>query len=174
VGPCFRLSWQSRRLWQSLSPVFLALAAHCLTERVFRFQPRLARPAPIGRINPLRHDALQPQAAGMVKHRAPSCARCSLSRMAYFALPNSFASRRLRSISGTSRKSSPSCSIRSNASASPPGAVVASCQSDRPCNAAHSGQTPSAASSSWRLISSCRTSCPHVVPSLLTTLLART
>ena len=45
----------------------------------------------------------------------PSSARCSTKRMACLARPISRASRRLRSISATSHRSAPSCSIRSKA-----------------------------------------------------------
>jgi hypothetical protein len=51
-----------------LAPLFLALAAHCLARRILRLDPRLRRPAAIGRIRPLRHDALQPHAADMLEH----------------------------------------------------------------------------------------------------------
>jgi hypothetical protein len=49
-----------------LAPLLLALLR--LARRVLRLEPHLRRPAAIGRISPLRHDALQPHAADMGKH----------------------------------------------------------------------------------------------------------
>ena len=51
-----------------LGPVFLTLPAHRLARRVLRLEPRLRRPAAIGRVRPLRHDALQPHAADVIEH----------------------------------------------------------------------------------------------------------
>ena len=49
-------------------PIFLSFAAHRLARGVLRLQPHLRRPAAIGSIRPLRHDALQPHAADVVEH----------------------------------------------------------------------------------------------------------
>ena len=51
-----------------LAPLLLALPPHRLARRVLRLEPRLRRPAAIGRIRPLRHDALQPHAADVLEH----------------------------------------------------------------------------------------------------------
>ena len=51
-----------------LLPLLLALPLHRLARRVLRLEPRPRRPAAIGRIGPLRHDALQPHAADVVKY----------------------------------------------------------------------------------------------------------
>jgi hypothetical protein len=50
---------RSREYGAPLIGPFLALTSHGFTERVFRFQPRLGRPVPIGRVEPLRHDAFE-------------------------------------------------------------------------------------------------------------------
>ena len=98
------------------APFLLTLPAHRLARRVLRLEPRLRRPAAIGRIHPLRHDALQPHPADMIEDGRAVPVRCSMNWIgSRLALPISFLSRRLRSISGRSRRSSPSCSIRSKA-----------------------------------------------------------
>jgi HlyD family secretion protein len=50
------------------SPIFLALPAHRLAQRVLRLQPRPRGPAPIRRIDPLGHDALKAHPAGVLEH----------------------------------------------------------------------------------------------------------
>ena len=45
-----------------LAPLLFALAPHRLAAQVLRLQPHLRRPAAIGRIGPLAHDALQSRA----------------------------------------------------------------------------------------------------------------
>ena len=85
-------------------PLFLALPAHRLARRVLRLEPRLRRPAAIGRI--LRHDALQPHAADMLEHGWAVTRQMFIWMARRLALPSSLASRRLRSISGRSRRSS--------------------------------------------------------------------
>ena len=49
-------------------PFLLALPAHRLAGRVLRLEPRLRRPAPIWRIRPLRHDALQTELTDVPVH----------------------------------------------------------------------------------------------------------
>jgi hypothetical protein len=44
----------------------VALPPHRLARRVLRLDPRLRRPAAIGRIRPLRHDALKTHAADVL------------------------------------------------------------------------------------------------------------
>jgi hypothetical protein len=79
-----------------LAPLLLALLR--LARRVLRLEPHLRRPAAMGRISPLRHDALQPHAADMGKHGRPSPVRCSVNRMARrLDLPISLASRLISS-----------------------------------------------------------------------------
>ena len=51
-----------------LVPIFLALALYGATQRVFRFEPCLAGAAPVRRIDPLRHDPLETQSAGVLEH----------------------------------------------------------------------------------------------------------
>ena len=67
-----------------LAPLLLALPAHRLARRVLRLEPRLRRPAAIGRIRPLRDDALQPHAADMIEH-GRAVTRQMLSRTGWLA-----------------------------------------------------------------------------------------
>ena len=98
------------------APFLFSLPAHRLARRVLRLEPHLRRPGAIWRIRPLRHDALKAQAADMIEHGRAVPFRCAMYWIDVpLALPSSLLSRRLRSISGRSRKSSPSCWIRSKA-----------------------------------------------------------
>src|SRR5437016_4470474 len=54
-----------------LSPILLKFAAHRLACRVLYLDPRLRWSTAIGRVRPLRHDALQPHAADMREHGWP-------------------------------------------------------------------------------------------------------
>ena len=113
----------SRRGCSRLRPVFylgdimkaglaplLPLPAHRLARRVLRLEPHLRWPAAIGRVA-----RLQPHAADMLEHgRTVTCQVLAVPDGSRPGLA-SLASRRLRSISGKSRRSSPSCSIRSKA-----------------------------------------------------------
>jgi hypothetical protein len=78
-----------------------------LTERVLRLEPRLWRPAAIGRVEPLRHDALKAHAAGMVKHRRAIVRQMLVEQDRVLDLAEQLGELPLRSNSGTSRKSSP-------------------------------------------------------------------
>ena len=96
-------------------PVLLTFPPHRLARRVLRLEPHLRWPAAIGRVRPLRYDALQPHAADMLEHgRTVTCQVLAVPDGSRPGLA-SLASRCLRSISGKSRRSSPSCSIRSKA-----------------------------------------------------------
>ena len=98
----------------TLSPLLLALPAHRIAGRVLRLDPRLACPLRYGASVRFETMPSKPMLQTCLNTVGPSPVRCSTNWIdRRLALPISFLSRCLRSISGRSRRLSPSCSIRS-------------------------------------------------------------